>query len=500
MGVPFNRRTLLVRGAAAAGSIAGASVLGLDLADMAGATTAAAGAATGSPRPSPRRAASLVFGVDAEESGFNPTTARFDEVGVMYARTVFDPLTIIDTKGAWQPYLAQSVTPNADHTAWTITVRPNVVFHDGTPLDGAALLTNFKAQQASLLQGLILNPIVASVTQSGPLAVTLNLKSPWVSLPAVPGGRGRGPVRLHGRPVHAGGAQRWDIATGGHRALRLQGVGAQQPLHGHGQPPLLAAGPALPRRDHLQADRRRGSPGRSPQVGDHRHPGHRHAAGHHAVPWQQELRLRRRQQASCRPARHELRAPQPGRADPSTTPRSAAPRPWRSIGPSTPRRSTRTSSRSATGCSPRARRTTPRPSYPAYNPTEAKKLVKQVAEEHRETGQLHLGIHQLTDRRTGTAVPPAGLAERGLRGQERHRRAEQPDQQGPGGHLPGARVAPVRRRRPGPQLHLLEQHDDPVELARRQHGPQQRPPARSRPRAGANEPQSRPRAPRRTRR
>ena len=50
-------------------------------------------------------------------------------------------------------------------------------------MDGAALLTNFKAQQASLLQGLILNPIVDSVTQSGPLAVTLNLKSPWVSLP-----------------------------------------------------------------------------------------------------------------------------------------------------------------------------------------------------------------------------------------------------------------------------------------------------------------------------
>ncbi len=181
MGVPFNRRTLLVRGAAAAGSIAGASVLGLDLADSAGATAAAAG--NGISRAKPKKGGSLVFGVDAEESGFNPTTARFDEVGVMYARTVFDPLTIIDTKGAWQPYLAQTVTPNADHTAWTITVRPDVVFHDGTPCDGEALLANFKAQQASLLQGLILNPLVASVSQSGPLSVSLDLKSPWVSLP-----------------------------------------------------------------------------------------------------------------------------------------------------------------------------------------------------------------------------------------------------------------------------------------------------------------------------
>ncbi len=183
MGEPFNRRTLLLRGAATAASVAGASALGLDLADVAGATTNGKGR-NGISTAKPKKGGSLVFGVDAEESGFNPTTARFDEVGVMYARTVFDPLAIIDAKGTWQPYLAQSITSNADNTAWTITVRQNVVFHDGTPCDGAALLANFKAQQASLLLGtLILNPIVSSITQTGPYAVTVNLKSPWVSFP-----------------------------------------------------------------------------------------------------------------------------------------------------------------------------------------------------------------------------------------------------------------------------------------------------------------------------
>jgi ABC-type transport system substrate-binding protein len=195
--MPFNRRTLLVRGAATAASIAGASALGFDLAGIAGATTNGTGR-NGISKAKPKKGGSLVFGMDAEESGFNPTTARFDEVGVMYARTVFDPLTIIDAKGAWQPYLAELVTPNADNTAWTITVRPNVVFHDGTPCDGAALLTNFKAQQASLLLGtLILNPIVDSVTQSGPLSVTLNLKSPWVSFPLyLSGGVGGQPAYM----------------------------------------------------------------------------------------------------------------------------------------------------------------------------------------------------------------------------------------------------------------------------------------------------------------
>ena len=37
------------------------------------------------------------------------------------------------------PYLAESVEPNADYTVWTIKVRSGVTFHDGTPLNGAAM-------------------------------------------------------------------------------------------------------------------------------------------------------------------------------------------------------------------------------------------------------------------------------------------------------------------------------------------------------------------------
>ena len=61
---------------------------------MAGATTNGPGR-NGVSTKTPKKGGSLVFGVDAEEQGFDPTQARFDEVGVMYARTVFDPLTIV---------------------------------------------------------------------------------------------------------------------------------------------------------------------------------------------------------------------------------------------------------------------------------------------------------------------------------------------------------------------------------------------------------------------
>jgi peptide/nickel transport system substrate-binding protein len=182
MGSTFDRRTLLAGGAATAAGIATVNAAGLGFGGIAGATTNGPGR-NGVSTATPKKGGSLVFGVDAEESGFDPTQARYDEVGVMYARTVFDPLTIITNKGGWAPYLAESVVPNSNYTSWVVTLRPNLVFHDGTPCDGAALLTNFTAQSKSSLTGIVLSPILESLVQSGPLAVTMTLKSPWAPFP-----------------------------------------------------------------------------------------------------------------------------------------------------------------------------------------------------------------------------------------------------------------------------------------------------------------------------
>ena len=128
----FDRRSFMAGGLALG---AGAAMLG-----------ATARAKRAPPRPTgpgcngistakPERGGSLTFGIDTEESGFDPTTARWDEGGFLYGRTVFDPLAIVNAAGGVEPYLAQSITSNADFTAFTITLRPNIVFHDGTPLD-----------------------------------------------------------------------------------------------------------------------------------------------------------------------------------------------------------------------------------------------------------------------------------------------------------------------------------------------------------------------------
>lgn len=59
------------------------------------------------------------------------------------AMALFDPLVKLDHEGRFRPYLAESVTPNDSFDQWTLRLRPGVVFHDGTPLDAAAIKWNF---------------------------------------------------------------------------------------------------------------------------------------------------------------------------------------------------------------------------------------------------------------------------------------------------------------------------------------------------------------------
>lgn len=135
--------------------------------------------ATGSPTPG----GSVKFGVEAESDGFNPTTNRWAVSGHMVGSAVFDPLSAYDENGNAQPYLAKSFTPSADFKSWTIELRPNVNFSDGTPVNGAAVAKSLNAMKKDALVGIALANI-ASVVASGPLSVTVTTIDPDASLPA----------------------------------------------------------------------------------------------------------------------------------------------------------------------------------------------------------------------------------------------------------------------------------------------------------------------------
>lgn len=183
----IDRRSFLARGMLTATGVAGAGIGAGSLLSACSSGTSGPSGSAGVTRGgigtgTPRRGGQLVFGVEAEEQGFDPATGRFDESGVLYARAVFDPLTVIAADGSVQPYLAKSVTPNADYSQWTIATRQGITFHDGTTCDAAAIAGSLEHFVNGLL-GVTLRGIITNVSVSGS-DVVVKLNQPWVPFPA----------------------------------------------------------------------------------------------------------------------------------------------------------------------------------------------------------------------------------------------------------------------------------------------------------------------------
>jgi peptide/nickel transport system substrate-binding protein len=97
-------------------------------------------------------------------------------------QSMYDTITYPTSKGTVVPYLAKSVTPNADYSEWTITLRDGIKFHDGTPLDAAALKLNMdKWKEGILLQFVFSN--MGSIDVVDNLTVKVTMKKPWIAFP-----------------------------------------------------------------------------------------------------------------------------------------------------------------------------------------------------------------------------------------------------------------------------------------------------------------------------
>jgi len=204
----IDRRSFLTRSAVTGAGVlalgASGSLLEACSSGSSSSSASSSGAAThpdGISNTTPKRGGKLVFGTEAEEKGFDPTTATYDTTGILYARTVFDPLAAIAADGTTvAPYLAKSITPNADFTAWTIVIRPNVVFHDGTACNAAAVAYNMQAQKESLLVGTAVSNI-SSITTTDSQTVVVSMHQPWVTFDYyLAGGIGGGQISFIAAP------------------------------------------------------------------------------------------------------------------------------------------------------------------------------------------------------------------------------------------------------------------------------------------------------------
>jgi len=108
-----------------------------------------AGASVRPDAPRAKSGGEVAFGLEAENTDYCLSRAQMAASGIQVAAAVYDTLTVPNSKGVAVPYLAKSVEPNADFTQWTITLRDGVQFHDGTPLDAAAVKLNLDAYRGA---------------------------------------------------------------------------------------------------------------------------------------------------------------------------------------------------------------------------------------------------------------------------------------------------------------------------------------------------------------
>jgi peptide/nickel transport system substrate-binding protein len=128
----------------------------------------------------------LRIALEAETDGLNPTTSSLAPSGVVMASAVFDTLAAWTTEGEAVPYLAEAFAPSDDLRSWTVTLRPGITFHDGTPLNADAVVTSFEAQLTGPLVGLAVRPFFpteGAVEKIDDLNIRFNLTEPHRHFP-----------------------------------------------------------------------------------------------------------------------------------------------------------------------------------------------------------------------------------------------------------------------------------------------------------------------------
>jgi len=170
-------------------------------------TTAPTGSAGTSPTTTagktPVSGGIATIGQFSREGGLDPAKlAGGGTVGGTEGAAMFDVLMKYDAPtGKYIGGTAESLTPNADLTEWTMKLRPNIKFNDGTPYDAAAVKWVLERQMISgngaprsQLTGAIDAKLTATtpptITDSGitvvdPLTLKFRAKTKWAGFPYI---------------------------------------------------------------------------------------------------------------------------------------------------------------------------------------------------------------------------------------------------------------------------------------------------------------------------
>jgi len=173
---------LLVAASLALAGTACGSASSLPGAEGSHSTTAAAPDSESAAGP-PHAGGQLIVGLATETNSFHPFLGQWSASSYNVANAVFDPLVAVDGKGIAHPYLAEAVQTTGDFRQWTITVRPDIVFHNGEPLDARAVKKNLDLGRISGITAQIF-ALIESVDVADERSVVVRMRQPWATFPA----------------------------------------------------------------------------------------------------------------------------------------------------------------------------------------------------------------------------------------------------------------------------------------------------------------------------
>ncbi|MDE0215562.1 MAG: ABC transporter substrate-binding protein, partial [bacterium] len=137
--------------------------------------------------PEPQYGGTLVVGLEAETTnGLNPVNAQAAVSGHILFRALYDTLTVEGDDGRIVPNLLESFTSNDDFTEWTLTLRPGLQFHDGSPADAAALKRHFEEQAKGTLTGIFVSDWeLQAIEVLDDVSIKMVFGRPYAALPSL---------------------------------------------------------------------------------------------------------------------------------------------------------------------------------------------------------------------------------------------------------------------------------------------------------------------------
>ncbi len=133
----------------------------------------------------PQLGGSITYGLEANTNGgWCLAEAQLAISGIQVARAIYDTLTAPGADGEIHPFLAESVTSNADATVWTIKLRSGIKFHDGSDLTATVVKNNLDAYRGTYPGRapqlfIFVFGNIKDTTVVDPLTVKVTMKKPW---------------------------------------------------------------------------------------------------------------------------------------------------------------------------------------------------------------------------------------------------------------------------------------------------------------------------------